>query len=175
MNTDKNNNKGDKIDANTLNLLKSVIKVLKQNHAFSLLDLVKLYNSVGKKEPIVPLSVFSTKLSPSEALCRYMKENLKLNYHEIAKLIGRDERSIWTSYHRALKKFSDPLPIVSDYPIPISIFKDRSFSILESLTSYLSEEFSLKLSEMARLMNKSSPLVYTVLKRAKDKKASAKK
>lgn len=157
------------IDPNAIELLKKVIKALKQSHNLTINDLIRLYNSVGKKESTVPLSVFSGKLSPSESLCKYMKENLKMNYREIAINLNRDERSIWTSYNRAIKKSKDSLLLISEYPIPISIFKDRKFAILESLALYLIEEYSLKSSQIAKLLNKSSPLVYTVLKRARVK------
>lgn len=39
-----------------------------------------------------------------EAMVEYMKDELGLTYHDIAKLLNRDDRTIWTVYSRAKKK-----------------------------------------------------------------------
>ncbi|MCX6707807.1 MAG: hypothetical protein NT001_06775, partial [Candidatus Woesearchaeota archaeon] len=39
-----------------------------------------------------------------EAMVEYMKNELGLTYHDIAKLLNRDDRTIWTVYSRAKKK-----------------------------------------------------------------------
>jgi len=43
-------------------------------------------------------------VSVLECISEYMKDKLGLNYHEIGELLARDERTIWTCYHRAKKK-----------------------------------------------------------------------
>ena len=53
----------------------------------------------------IPLNVFlDRKLSFMESVVYYMKDNLKMTYHEIALSLNRDDRTIWTVYNRALKK-----------------------------------------------------------------------
>jgi hypothetical protein len=53
----------------------------------------------------IPLSVFGNRqLSILENLTEYLKDTAKLRYHEIANLIDRDQRTIWTSYMRAKQK-----------------------------------------------------------------------
>jgi DNA-directed RNA polymerase specialized sigma24 family protein len=42
-----------------------------------------------------------------ESVVDYMKDSLGLSYHEIAKELNRDDRTIWTVYHRASKKKGD--------------------------------------------------------------------
>jgi len=50
----------------------------------------------------VPVSIFrNTPVSILEALVVYLKEHYGLSYHEIAVLVKRDDRTIWTVYHRA--------------------------------------------------------------------------
>ena len=44
------------------------------------------------------------KLSVLETIVKHLKESFGLTYHNIAKLIERDDRTIWTVYQRALKK-----------------------------------------------------------------------
>jgi hypothetical protein len=56
------------------------------------------------KEKKVPLSIFPNKIGALEAIVKYLKENIKMNYSEIAELLNRDDRTIWTVYQRALKK-----------------------------------------------------------------------
>ncbi|MFC1728656.1 hypothetical protein ACFLZ7_04320 [Nanoarchaeota archaeon] len=62
-----------------------------------------------KKEAIeeleVPLSLFRDRsISVLEALSEHLKDKKGLSYHEIAVLLNRDDRTIWTCYNRAKKK-----------------------------------------------------------------------
>lgn len=53
----------------------------------------------------IPVSIFKeSKLSPFETIVKYLKEEMKLNYHQIGILLNRDERNIWTVYNRATRK-----------------------------------------------------------------------
>jgi hypothetical protein len=53
----------------------------------------------------VPISVFADRsLSTLESLTTYLKDSEKLRFSEIAKIINRDQRTIWTSYQRARQK-----------------------------------------------------------------------
>ncbi len=56
----------------------------------------------------IPIEIFQDRtLSVLEAIVEYLKEKLKLNYHEIGVLLNRDERTIWTCYNRAKNKRKD--------------------------------------------------------------------
>jgi len=53
----------------------------------------------------IPVSVLSDRsLATLEAVVEYLKEVLGLSYHEIAVLLKRDDRTVWTCYQRAKKK-----------------------------------------------------------------------
>lgn len=53
----------------------------------------------------VPVSIFQDRsLSVLEAISEYMKDSVGLTYHEIAEILNRDDRTIWTCYHRAKNK-----------------------------------------------------------------------
>ncbi|MEK6887206.1 MAG: hypothetical protein AABW88_05230 [Nanoarchaeota archaeon] len=53
----------------------------------------------------IPISVLSNRsLATLESVVVYLKENLNLTYHQIAELLNRDDRTIWTCYNRASKK-----------------------------------------------------------------------
>lgn len=73
------------------------------------------YNSSKKKLPIkfevlstkyyLPVSILKNKeLSVLENVVFYLKEEFSLTYHEIAVLLKRDDRTIWSVYQKARKK-----------------------------------------------------------------------
>ena len=109
-----------------LSALESVCKYLKEDLEFSYNKIALLLNrnhrtiwttynnAVGKlkdklvvKESryFVPASVFADrKLSVLEAIVSYLRERYKLRYSEIAVLLNRDERNVWSVYQRKLRK-----------------------------------------------------------------------
>lgn len=151
-------------------LLRSIIRFMKLNQQLELQELIGLYTDVSPQETI-PVSIFSHSLSPSEALCKYLKENCGLSFHDIALLLNRDDRSVWTSYARASKKSSAKLGVKEDdLLIPVSVFQDRDNSILEHVVSYLKANYNLTNSGIARLTKKNPSAIATVAKRAESKR-----
>ncbi len=62
--------------------------------------------SVSGSKLMIPISIFArTKLSAGEALVAYLVDKRGKSYREIADLVVRDARTIWTIYHRARKKY----------------------------------------------------------------------
>jgi hypothetical protein len=56
----------------------------------------------------IPITIFSeNNLSVLENIIVYLKESLKKKFVEIAFLINRDQRTVWTVYSRANKKRGD--------------------------------------------------------------------
>ena len=109
-----------------LTVLESVVKYLKEEknlslHKISILlnrderNVWHIYSSSKKKfsekfilqnvKFLIPISIFSGKLSALESVVVYLKEKRFLSYHEIAVLLSRDDRTIWTVYSRARKKY----------------------------------------------------------------------
>jgi hypothetical protein len=57
------------------------------------------------KSLALPTSIFRDRdLSVLEAIVEYLKDKKNLRYSEIAQLLNRDDRTIWTSYKRAKQK-----------------------------------------------------------------------
>ena len=55
----------------------------------------------------LPISVFTdTNLGPLEAVSKYLVEVSKIEINDIAKLLSRDNRSIWACYNRSKKKLN---------------------------------------------------------------------
>ena len=60
---------------------------------------------VKLSEYTFPVSVVKHKeLSVLEAITFYLKNTYALSFHNIAVLLGRDDRTIWTVYNRAMRK-----------------------------------------------------------------------
>ena len=139
---------------------------LKQKYNYSDEEIFKLWND--ENVLLVPVIIFSGKLSPAEALTKFLKENHDLSYHDISALIGRDERGVWANYHRAAKKMPWPFEISESITVPISIFNSDK-SILESLVCYLKDVKQMRNKNIAKLLNKNTANIWTVHNRAKKK------
>ncbi|MBN4049194.1 hypothetical protein JYT91_01110, partial [archaeon AH-315-M20] len=156
-----------------LNLIKEMSKRLRDEYEFSDEQLYEAFVK-GKEEEtlLIPVSIFSTKLAPAEALIKYLKETHDINYHEISILINRNERGVWASYQRAIKKMPSKFEIRETIFVPVSIFADNNFSILECLISYLKDVKHMKNSKIAILLNKNPSNIWTIYNRAKTKKGA---
>ena len=124
------------------------------------------------KEIVIPVSIFEAEnLSALESICKYLKEELELNYNKIALLLNRNHRTIWTTYNNAAKKRKEKLIAAeSKFFIPVSILTDRKLSVLEAIVSYLKDNFNLRYSEIATLLNRDERNVWAVYSRYKKKK-----
>lgn len=59
----------------------------------------------GYSKFYVPIFIFKDRsLSVLEAITEYLKEKLNFRYCQIASLLNRDDRTVWTVYYRAKKK-----------------------------------------------------------------------
>lgn len=125
-----------------------------------ILDLIK------KKDKLIliPISIFKNKLSPLEAITQYLKENLHFNFHKIALLLNRNDRTIWLTYFNAKKK-KIRLIIKDNHYIPLSVLANRKLSILENLSYYLKEE-GLTLKKVSELTGKDPRTIGTCYRRA---------
>ena len=131
----------------------------------------------------VPVGIFRSGLSPLEAVVRYLKDILDYNHCDIARILNRDETTIWTTYKNSLKKSQK---MVVDFElrdidfgrlkikneemiIPISVFSARELSILESLCLYLKETFNLNYRNIGEIVLRNERTVWTVVSRARRK------
>ena len=148
-----------------VDILAQISERLKQKYNYSDEEILKLWNNDSL---LVPVAIFAGKLSPAEALAKFLKENHELSYTEISELIGRDQRGIWANYKRAIKKMPWPFEVNDSITVPVSIFNSEK-SILEALVSYLKDVKKLRNKKIAQLLNKNPANVWTVHNRAKKK------
>ena len=92
-----------------------------------------------------------------------------MNYSKIARLLNRDDRTIWTAYNKAKEKYSNSFEIIgTKIFLPVSIFKNRKLTVLESAIIFLKQR-DLKHSEIANLLNRDQRNIWTIYSRAKKK------
>lgn len=67
--------------------------------------MVVVTKELDTEEIPIPASIFRDRsLSVLETMVEYLKEDQQLPFHRIAKLLNRNDRTIWTVYHRVKKK-----------------------------------------------------------------------
>ncbi len=152
------------------NLLETLDSELKEKYGLGIKEiLIKIKREkqiTYKSEKImIPIDVFRQEISAAESLCKYLKENIGLKLNEIAELLNRDQRTIWNNYNNAVKKKKEKIIIREKENIPIEIFSDRRFSILESLVYHLKQK-GIRNIELSRLINKDPRNIYTLYSRA---------
>ena len=125
----------------------------------------------NQSDIFLPINIFSNGASGLESISKHLREAIGLRYCKIADLLNRDDRTIWGAYKSANEKSSFGLSFEeSSIKIPLSIFKDRSLSVLEALAEYLKEELNLRYCKIAILLNKDPRTIWTVYNRAKKKR-----
>jgi hypothetical protein len=112
-------------------------------------------------------------LSILEIIVKYLKEEYEFSYHDIALLLNRDDRTIWTVYNRASKKAGEIKYDKEEHivDIPTKIFKDRTLSSLEVIVEYMKEELELSLHEIAICLARDDSTVWTIYNRARQKRS----
>ena len=149
------------------------ISNLEKTHNLSfneILNILKKRND-DKEKNTLPISIFNNNyLSALESIVKYLKENLNLNYKEIATLLNRNYDPIAITYRRSKKKMPQGLDISSKENIPLEIFCNKKFTILENLTMYLKETLLLTYHQIAVLLNRDDRTIWTVYNRFIKKK-----
>lgn len=117
----------------------------------------------------LPISIFRNRLSSLEIVVKYLHENEKRSFTEIAGLLNRDYRTIWSAYQRAVRKHLHLDVSDSSISIPVSLFSERKYAPLEVVVSYLKEAKQLNFTEIASLLQRSPKTIWTVYQRKKEK------
>jgi len=126
----------------------------------------EVLQQILSQKNVIPVSIFSSELPGLSALALYYKKYQKKSVKEISTLLKRDKSTIYTTLSR-IKETT--LKTTSQLHIPVSIFQDRKYSVLESLVFYLRHERNMKLVDIAKLLNKAPSTIKTVYWRHKKK------
>lgn len=131
-------------DENLLNALESFVQTYKEEQ--------------GKKDnPMIPVSIFSNReLGVLEILIKCLRENFSMRHCKIAKLINRDDRTVWATYSKAIRKHKENFLLKQDkYLVPVSIFAERELGPLEALIIYMRDDLHLGFKEISKLLDRS--------------------
>lgn len=125
-----------------------------------------------KQKETIPIHIFDNRtLSSLEAIVKYLKENKNLKHSKIAEKLNRNVKTIWATYHKAKQKkielFEEKETSIT---IPLTLFSDRTLSILEHMTKHLKENYELNYTDIATLLNRSPKTIWTVHQRARKKR-----
>ena len=126
-----------------------------------------------KKDINIPIGVFGNEaLSSLEAIVKFLKEEPKLRFSKIGKLLNRSSKTIWATYHNAVRKMPSPFGAVSrDVMIPISAISNRSYSTLESVVGFI-KELGYSNHEIALMLRLDDRTIWTVYARVKKKRGA---
>lgn len=147
----------------------NLLEEIKQRYNLTEQQLTQL---LKEKSETIPIHIFNNQtLSALEAIVKYLKENKNLKHSKIAKKLNRNIKTIWATYQKAKQKQSEGFEEKeSGITIPLTIFCDRTLSILEHITNHLKEDYNLNNAEIAKLLNRSPKTVWTTYQRAKEKR-----
>jgi DNA-binding CsgD family transcriptional regulator len=152
------------LDKNT-NLISNISSFPSDNDSELLQALEKFIQEYKRNKQIhkIPIRLFGIRLGVLETIVKYLRET-GLSYAEIAKILERDQRTIWTSYNKATKKQNTPFTINSDDQfIDIGIFADKKYSPMQRLvTELISKGYSLK--DISSLLNRSYKNIWMIKK-----------
>jgi len=119
---------------------------------------ISVYKAQYQKNhvPSIPLSLFANRsLGSFEIVVKFMKENLSLNFAQIASILNRDQRTIWCTYHKAIFKNKDFFKVKKEkYDIPFEIFSNRQRGPLEAIVCYLKDDLKLSFKQISVLLNR---------------------
>jgi|SRR3989338_3741151 len=156
-----------------LGALSTLLESFTRSANFSFEELLQaLREKHEKKTPaLIPSCIICHKtLGIMESVVKYLREEFRLTYSEIAKMLKRDDRVIWVTYHNALKKQKDPLLIQGSYSwIPLSIFAQPEKGPLESVVTYFHDHAGLSFNEIAKLLHRDNRVIWSVYHKRRKK------
>jgi DNA-binding CsgD family transcriptional regulator len=127
---------------------------------------------------LVPSSIFCERtLSFSEALVEYLWIEYRMGPSDIGRRLSMDRRNVWTIMERGSRKRAASrrdATIPGHIFIPVDIFSDRNFSVLETTTAYLKEEVQMDIKSIATLLNRSPTTIWTAYNRMRKKRGDLK-
>lgn len=108
----------------------------------------------------IPVSHFSGKLAASEVIVKYLKEK-GLSYVEIAKIIKRDQRTVWVTYSKAIKKQKQSFPVLKDeLLVDVTIFSTKKAPLHTLISHLVDRGYSLK--QIASMLNRSYKNIWMI-------------
>ncbi len=130
-----------------------------------------LQRMLGRRKTLVrlPSFIFVPELGALESVVKYLREEMGYSYHKIAVLLNRDDRTIWTTYSNASRKYPRRLVGRREFSIPLSILDDRRLGMLEAVVCYLKDELHYRFRAIGKLLGRDERTIWTTHHRARVK------
>jgi hypothetical protein len=114
----------------------------------------------------IPLAIFKSALPGLEAITCYLRDHKQMRINEIADSLGRKRSTIYATlrnanFRRKTTK-TEPDCSQSTCSVPLHIFANRAYSILESLTHHLRDQEHMGFAEIAQYTGKKQSTLRTV-------------
>ncbi len=156
---------------NALDSIENLFLKLKEKHNIDKNKILELLDKreKTKQKKSIPLSIFSDKLSALESMVKYLRDEHKLKFTEIAKLLYRNPIPISITYKKATQKYPEKLDTNSQQFLPLEIFSDKRLSVLETIVKHLKDVLELSLTDIAKLLNRDPRTIWTVYDRSRRK------
>ena len=150
---------------NKIELISFLMSELKRIHEVSEQEFFSI------KEISFPIGIFSNdELSSLEAIVKYLKEDLRLKFSKIAKILNRSSKTIWATYQKSIKKMPSAFGNVSrEIIIPASAISNRLFSTLESIVGFV-KDLGHSNHEVGVMLHLDDRTIWTVYDRVKKKR-----
>mgnify|MGYP000235856393 CR=1 FL=1 len=146
-----------------LRRLKSILDEISREERIEKRDILEMLKE--SKDISVPLGVFTHRqLGILEAVVKYLKEEKKKTITEIAAVLKRDKRTIWSTYDSAREKLTGKMDVSGDM-VPLSIFSNRKLGALECLSAHLHSK-GMRYSEIGRLLNRDQRNIWVLYNRS---------
>ncbi|MEK6840212.1 MAG: hypothetical protein AABX72_04670 [Nanoarchaeota archaeon] len=142
-----------------------LLNLVEDLHRRSKISSADIEQTTADQGLLLPCSIFTKELTPLESICLYLKDVCTLSYHEIATLVNRDDRTIWTVYQHAHRKKKHFVVKKNDMMIPLRILKDRHLSVMEHIVRYLKNHSNLTYHQIAELLHRDDRTIWTVYQR----------
>ncbi|KHO45598.1 MAG: hypothetical protein QS98_C0009G0007 [archaeon GW2011_AR3] len=151
----------------------TLVHTLSEKHNISFQQVLESIGKVRDKDKDVLVASYvlrDRKLGILQAVVKYLKEELNFSYHEIAAILNRDDRAIWSSHNHARKKSQERFVVKEpNYWIPVGIFADPRLGPLETLAFYLREKENYGFTEIGNLLNRDVKTIWTSYYNAREK------
>ena len=129
------------------------------------------------EQTLLPVSIFSSrKLSASEAIVKYLRENEGLRNRDVARMLNKSPASVWITYRNAAAKIAKRIVLEKSHVfIPTAAISSSGLSVLESVSMHLHRQYGFSYRRIGELLKRDERTIWTVCSRARKKMGVAAK
>ena len=151
----------------SMEVLRVFASGISERYSISIEEVLKQLSQSEKKILISTFILRDKRLGVIESVVKYLKEDVGMSYHEIAELLDRDDRVIWTTYNKSIKKKKEKFTLGEPSVfLPVSIFTEKSGPLV-AVSKYLVEKCGMDYASIARLLNRDSRSIWACYQKSR--------